>query len=74
MKIIILKIYLKNIKKPFIIELEDSKSSIEKLDKFNTDLQNKMITRIGPLQIATSEYSHSVLTYKYIRIHTRTHA
>lgn len=71
MKIIILKIYLKSTKKPFIIELEDSKSSTEKLEQFNTDLQSKMIASIGPLQIATNEYAYSVLTYKYIRTHTR---
>lgn len=70
MKIINLKIYLKNTKKPFIIELEESKNSIEKLDKFNADLQSKMIARLGPLQIATSEYSHSILTYRYT--HKRT--
>ena len=70
MKIIVLKIYLKSAKKPFIIELEDCASSIGKLDRFNADLQSKMLAKLGPLQIATSEYAYSVLTYKYTRART----
>ena len=58
-----IKIYLKNIKKPIIVELDNTDSAKKKIDTFNKELLMSTTASLGPIQIATSEYSHSIIIY-----------